>query len=401
MAITSKFDFSGDETKARKLQGLAQIQLHKLRTFMKNGNLQQYSIILRDRNGTVIKASSVFGSEVVSVYVPTEKDIKLSKKTKIKTKLRMVQYDTESGHYLTCEPSGYFGLWDTTDPDSYGLRDYYPSLSGNVLSYVPFTDFDAYIPAQPTEVTVYGEPYYGEYDTGFHPTGGYLGITGPPEEIAGWWRRRREVRSYQINYTYFTNYPGLVPPQWGWSDTFAEEWIMLIGSATGTVYYSNYTTSEGQLGWGYFETPKPTLTINVSNSWKIGNIYAAEVVINGVETVIYSPGFPLPMSDHYDDYSFWIREDGLELIIMNPPSISMPYNLNTAFFTMPGAVLMTHSEVLSVPLSKMYDGVSYYPLPVSGSSFKYKDSKTRSTKVVPEGYKLQEGETLFEIEVEE
>lgn len=347
MAKTSKFYFSGNETKARKLTGLAKIQLNKLRAFMERGNLKQYEMVLRDENGTVISASSVFGTEAVNVYVPPA-DIKAGYVRRRKTrKIRFVR-STVDGHYIAVSPSGYVGLWDTEDDDNYWTqyKVYRDTLSG-ALHYVPST----YTPIPTPVITVTEEGY------------------------------RYVNESYYYNYIqkdFYLNINGL------------------------NVKFSSYIKHEGIFDGvpfvDIFGTDKFEGT--VIDVYVIGTAYVYKAYS------YYEYGgegrFPLDINMvEAGNYTFWLREDGHEMLALAyfPPPVDL---YRVTFLPVVGgkmALPVIHDESLYT-VSKTISGVPVKILNITGDMFRYAIHET-TTKIVQEGYRLKEGETLLEIEVEE
>ena len=75
LAKTTSYVYKGDEEAARKLLGLANLQLMKLRNLMAFNNLEQYALTVYNKVGAYIKVSSIFGNEVAEVFYPKIKGV--------------------------------------------------------------------------------------------------------------------------------------------------------------------------------------------------------------------------------------------------------------------------------------------------------------------------------------
>jgi hypothetical protein len=75
LAKTTNYVYKGDQEAARKLLGLANLQLMKLRNLMAFNNLEQYSLTVYNKVGAYIKVSSIFGMEIAEVYYPKLKGV--------------------------------------------------------------------------------------------------------------------------------------------------------------------------------------------------------------------------------------------------------------------------------------------------------------------------------------
>ena len=75
LAKTTSYVYKGDEEAARKLLGLANLQLMKLRNLMAFNNLDQYALTVYNKVGAYIKVSSIFGNEVAEVFYPKIKGV--------------------------------------------------------------------------------------------------------------------------------------------------------------------------------------------------------------------------------------------------------------------------------------------------------------------------------------
>lgn len=60
----------GNKVLAKRLKGLAKLQLYILHNLMKFNNLKQYSRLLKSADGSWLKVSSVFGIDNITIYVP-------------------------------------------------------------------------------------------------------------------------------------------------------------------------------------------------------------------------------------------------------------------------------------------------------------------------------------------
>jgi hypothetical protein len=70
VAKTTRYNLFGDKEMAKRLTGLAKIQLANLRQLMKFSNLKQYGMTMVDDSGFVIQTTSVFGAENVNIFFP-------------------------------------------------------------------------------------------------------------------------------------------------------------------------------------------------------------------------------------------------------------------------------------------------------------------------------------------
>lgn len=80
MVRTTSYSYSGNEVEARKLIGVANSQLLKLRNLMEFSGLKQYSLEIGNKQGARIRVSSVFGTEAVEVYFPTKLELEEKEK---------------------------------------------------------------------------------------------------------------------------------------------------------------------------------------------------------------------------------------------------------------------------------------------------------------------------------
>ncbi len=107
--------FKGDEKRGRELQGMVRVQLEKLRSLMSFAKLDQYTISTYNREGAYIKASSCFGTETVTVYVPPKKPVNPEEEIKKQLMRRKLKMKWELAYVPEEPPDPQPGGWFEAD----------------------------------------------------------------------------------------------------------------------------------------------------------------------------------------------------------------------------------------------------------------------------------------------
>jgi hypothetical protein len=236
LAKTTSYVYKGDEEAARKLLGLANLQLMKLRNLMAFNNLEQYALTVYNKVGAYIKVSSIFGNEVAEVFYPKIKGVP-EEVLKRKRIMRMKIAQDWTILYAPTplpDPQDWGGWMESGKSDLivdnflnvFGLIGFGWPVWGD---FIAEGDLSTHV-TSPTKSCQDGGWVCIGYGQGVwaSPTPSGPAYRGPIWEAIGIGRNNRSLSQQSFYYTFVND---LIPqqPVTNWTESGSKKWVMAGG----------------------------------------------------------------------------------------------------------------------------------------------------------------------------